>query len=307
MGEGFIRSDVAEAAAPFRIAVGIATKGRAGTLVEVVAELQRQTEHPSRIIICYTDPSDVAGLGPSDGLELACVEAGLCNQRNTILDRLADDGSDAVIFFDDDFLPMPDYLSCTAAAFRAYPDIVVTTGDVLADGIKGPGLSVPDGRAVLARQRGLADPLAVRKAPNGYGCNMAVRLSPVRQHALRFDVQLPFYGWLEDVDFTRRLGVHGRVVKVLAARGVHLGVKSGRGSGKRLGYSQVSNPVYLARKGVISWHRAILSFSRNIISNCIHLPRPEPYIDRPGRLRGNWIALQELMRGRIRPTRVLDL
>ncbi len=289
-----------------RIAVGIATKGRAAVLKDVVLELQRQTQPATRIVVCHTDAADVAGLPDVDGVELLCVAAGLCNQRNAILDRLAQDGSDAVVFFDDDFLPMPDYLACTAAALQAHPDIVVTTGTVLADGIKGPGLTVAQGRDILARQPGRAG-TGMRPAQNGYGCNMAVRLSAVRRHGLRFDVDLPLYGWLEDVDFTRRLGAHGRIVALQAARGVHLGVKSGRGSGRRLGYSQVSNPVYLARRGTISWRRAVVSIGRNLLANSTRALRPEPYVDRMGRLRGNAIALRELALGRINPTRVLHL
>ena len=300
-------SERSETEAAFRIAVGIATKGRADVLREVVLELQRQTQAPTRIIVCHTDASDVAGLAPTPGVELACVEAGLCNQRNAILDRLAGDAAGAVIFFDDDFLPMPDYVSRMAAAFQAHPDIVVATGEVLADGISGPGLTVVQGRDILARPRDPAGASTISTVDNGYGCNMAIRLAPVRAHALRFDVQLPLYGWLEDVDFTRRLGAYGRIVKVQAARGVHLGVKSGRGSGRRLGYSQVSNPVYLARNGTISWRRAVASIGRNLLANSAKVLRPEPYVDRLGRLRGNGIALWEFMLGRIRPTRVLDL
>ena len=290
----------------FRIAVGIATKGRAGVLREVVAELQRQTQPPSCIIVSHTDASDVAGLELTGGVKLACGAAGLCNQRNAILDRLAPDAADAVVFFDDDFLPMPDYLSCMAAAFQDHPDIVVTTGQVLADGIGGPGLTVAQGRDILARPPG-PGAAGISPVENGYGCNMAVRLAPVRAHGLRFDAQLPLYGWLEDVDFTRRLGAYGRMVRVHAARGVHLGVKSGRGSGKRLGYSQVSNPVYLARRGTISWRRAVVSLGRNLLANSAKALWPEPYVDRLGRLHGNWIAMRDLLLGRMAPTRVLDL
>ena len=42
---------------------------------------------------------------------------------------------------------------------------------------------------------------------------------------------------------------NGKVVKIDAAFGVHLGTKLGRNSGLRLGYSQIANPLYLARKG----------------------------------------------------------
>jgi glycosyltransferase involved in cell wall biosynthesis len=289
------------------VAVGIATKGRAAVLRETIAELQAQTQRPSRIIIAHTDASDVAGLVPVDGLELVCVAAGLCNQRNAILDRLADDGSDIVLFFDDDFLPMPDYIAATAAAFLSNHDIAVTTGEVLVDGIKGPGLTAEYGRDVLAAQPETAVPAAMTLVRNGYGCNMAIRLAFIRSTAMRFDPNLPFYGWLEDVDFCVRAGAHGRIVKLPGARGVHLGVKLGRGSGTRLGYSQVSNPVYLVRKGSMPQRDAIISVSKNIIANTAKYFFPEPYVDRPGRLRGNMIALRELLAGTIRPTRVLDL
>ncbi len=289
------------------IAVGFATKGRASVLLETVAELSRQTQPPTRIIVSYTEPSDVCGLVPAPGIELICTTAGLCHQRNVILGRLADDAADIVLFFDDDFLPMPDYLSRTAQAFLEHPDIAVTTGEVLADGIKGPGLTVSYGREVLARQPPTADTRAFRPALNGYGCNMAIRLSIVREHGMRFDEDLPLYGWLEDVDFTRRVGAYGRIVKVPAARGVHLGIKSGRGSGKRLGYSQVINPIAIARKGVIPWRRAIVSLSKNIIANSVRTLSPESYIDRRGRLWGNLLALKDLAAGRAKPTKVLEL
>jgi hypothetical protein len=41
--------------------------------------------------------------------------------------------------------------------------------------------------------------------------------------------------------------------------------------------------------------------------NIVHSPRPEPYVDRRGRLRGNLLALADLVRKRIAPERVLDL
>jgi hypothetical protein len=289
------------------IAVGFATKGRASVLVETIAELSRQTQAPTRIIVSYTEPSDIAGLVPAPGIELICTTAGLCHQRNAILDRLVDDASDVVLFFDDDFLPMPDYLFHTAQAFHDHPDIAVTTGEVLADGIKGPGLTIAYGREVLARQPAQVAAQAFPPALNGYGCNMAIRLSIVRHHGMRFDEDLPLYGWLEDVDFTCRVGAYGRIVKVTTARGVHLGVKSGRGSGRRLGYSQVINPVAIAKKGLIPWRRAVVSLGKNIIANSVRIFAPEPYIDRRGRLWGNLLGLKDLALGKVKPTKVLDL
>jgi hypothetical protein len=84
-------------------------------------------------------------------------------------------------------------------------------------------------------------------------------------------------------------------------------VKFGRGSGLRLGYSQVVNPVYLGRKGTYPWNRALRSIARHLLLNLLRSPFPEPWVDRWGRLRGNALGLWDLLRGRAHPGRVLEL
>jgi GT2 family glycosyltransferase len=212
-----------------------------------------------------------------------------------------------VLFLDDDFLPAPDYLAVTARILADHPGAVVTTGTVIADGANGPGIGVEAGRAMLGADRPPADLFAVAPHFNGYGCNMALRLKPMRDHALRFDENLPLYGWYEDLDLTRRLGAHGAILRLAGARGVHLGTKTGRVAQLRLGYSQVANAIYLARKGSYPWSHAIPSFLRHLAKNAVRSLNPEPWADRRGRLRGNLIALADLLRGRMHPLRVLDL
>ena len=289
-----------------RIAIGIATRGRAAILGEVLAELSRQTRAPDRILVCHVDEADIAGLRDRfPAVEFLTAPAGLPRQRNAILDAVAD--CDAVLFLDDDFLPLPGYLGVTERILDAHPDCVVTTGTVLADGAKGPGIGVEDARAILAADTAPTDALSVAPHFNGYGCNMALRLAPLRTHALRFDEQLPLYAWYEDLDLTRRLAAHGTVLRLAGARGVHLGTKSGRVAGTRLGYSQVANAIYLARKGSYPWNRALRSAARNMAMNIVRSLAPEPWVDRRGRLRGNLIALADLLRGRMHPMRVMEL
>jgi GT2 family glycosyltransferase len=146
----------------------------------------------------------------------------------------------------------------------------------------------------------------VTEVYNAYGCNMAVRLSPILEHALAFDEQLPLYGWLEDVDFSRSIARYGRSVRVEGARGVHLGVRSGRQPGRKLGYSQVANPVYLIRKGTMSKGRAVAQIGRNILANTRGLLFNDRLIDRWGRLNGNLLALSDLLVGRASPSRILE-
>ncbi|WP_372621862.1 glycosyltransferase family 2 protein [Falsiroseomonas sp.] len=289
-----------------RLAIGIATRGRAAVLGEVLADLAQQTRQPDRTIVCHVGPEDVAALPARfPRIEFLTAPAGLPRQRNAILDAVAD--YDAVLFLDDDFLPLPDYLGVTERVLAAHPDCVVTTGTVIADGAKGPGISVEEGRAILAADSYAGDPIAAAPHFNGYGCNMALRLAPMRAHGLRFDEQLPLYGWYEDLDLTRRLGAHGSILRLAGARGVHLGTKSGRVPGTKLGYSQVANAIYLARKGCYPWNRALRSAARHLAMNTLRSLKPEPHVDRAGRLRGNLIALGDLLRGRMHPMRVLDL
>ncbi|NKE48462.1 glycosyltransferase family 2 protein [Roseomonas frigidaquae] len=289
-----------------RLAIGIATRGRAAILGEVLAEIGRQTRPPDRVLVCHVTAEDVAGLPARfPQVDFLASPAGLPRQRNAILDACAD--CDAVLFLDDDFLPALDYLAVTERVLDLHPDCVVTTGTVIADGAKGPGISVDEGRALLAADVPPPDALAVAPHFNGYGCNMAFRLAPLRAHGIRVDEALPLYGWYEDIDVTRALGRHGSILRLAGARGVHLGSKSGRVSGLRLGYSQVANPVYLARKGTFPWGHAIPSAARHTAMNALRSLAPEPHVDRFGRLRGNLIALADLLRGRAHPARILEL
>jgi GT2 family glycosyltransferase len=132
-------------------------------------------------------------------------------------------------------------------------------------------------------------------------------LAAVRAHGLRFDEALPLYAWYEDIDFTRALGHHGAILRLEGARGVHLGVKTARTPGFRLGYSQVVNPVYLARKGTFPWNHAIPSAARHCAMNLARSLWPEPEVDRWGRFRGNLMGLWDLLRGRAAPSRILSL
>jgi len=266
--------------------------------------LSDQTVQPVSVLVCYTKPSDIAGLQDLPGVTWLQSEAGLPRQRNVILDHVGD--ADVMLFLDDDFLVAPGYIETVSAVFGAEPDIVAATGTPIADDVKGPGLAVEQGLALLRGDPGLTDH-GHDPAPHGYGCNMAIRLRTALDHGVRFDERLPLYGWSEDVDFTHRLGRFGRVVKLRGARGVHLGVKHGRSSGRRLGYSQVANPLYLRAKGSYSWRRAAGSVGRNLAANAVRAVWPEPFIDRRGRLLGNALAVMDLLSGRLRPERVLEM
>ena len=302
----------AEDAGPFtekmQTVVGIATSGRPTILAELVRQLVHQTVKPDRIIISYAKPEDIAAIPQTlrdmASLEFVTGNIGLPAQRNVILDHLEDE--DIILFFDDDFFPHPTYIARMSEAFRDNANILGATGQVLADGAQGPGLLVENANHLNAKAN-VAMVLKIEDAFNTYGCNMAFRYAAIKRLGIRFDERLPLYAWYEDIDFSRSLLPYGRVVKVNSAQGVHLGNKTGKGSGIRLGYSQVINCIYLAKKGTYPWTSAIKSAGRHLIINSLKSLKPEYYIDRKGRLLGNLIGLGDLFRNRITPERAATL
>jgi len=291
---------------PLRVAVIIASTGRPECIAHVIRDLDRQTQAPSRIILSVTSERDLPPAHMIAGAEVVLARRGLPAQRNAGIDHLAGD-ADAVVFFDDDFVPSRHAVAGIGRLFADHPAIVGATGVVLADGIKTHGIPYSRAEAIVAaHDRKRARPaLQVRDTPDLYGCNMAYRLTAL--DGLRFDERLKLYGWQEDVDFAVQVGRRGRIVKTDAFAGVHLGTKSGRTSGVRLGYSQVHNPLYLWRKGTMPTAKAWRLMLRNMASNHARSLWPEPWVDRVGRVRGNWLGLADVLRGRLTPERIEDL
>ena len=292
--------------AKMRLVLAIPTAGRPKVLAEALHDIARQSRRPDFVIVSVSGREDFDER-TFEGLPFPCTVVTGCKgasiQRNRAIDMLGPE--DILLLLDDDFLMAPDYIEQTVRLFERHPDIAVATGQVVADGILGPGYGFREGLERLGAAEGAG--AAIEETYNGYGCNMAVRARPLVENRLRFDESLPLYAWLEDVDFSRRLAVHGRIVKAAALRGVHLGTKSGRTPGVKLGYSQIANPAYLIRKGTMAPRRALRLMARNVAANALKSLRPEPWVDRRGRLRGNMLALLDLARGRAAPERILDL
>lgn len=289
-----------------RIAVIVATKGRAPAVTRLLGLLEEQTRAPFVVVISATEGADIPDLkSTSLTVEHIFGPAGLCGQRNRALEKMRD-RSDLVIFFDDDFAPSPTWLESCERAFASDSSIVGMSGVVLRDGARQDEVSWAEAELLIHT------PAPVRSAAPRcthrtglYGCNMAYRVSAIGH--LTFDERLVLYGWLEDLDFSRSVGRRGRLVTCDAMLGVHLGIKSGRVSGKKYGYSQVVNAWYLRKKGTLTSKEAWSNIGRAILANGAKSFWSEKYIDRLGRLKGNLIGLGNLMRGRCRPEKAAEL
>ena len=289
-----------------RLVVGIATRGRPAILAETIAFLANQVRQPDKILVAYAEPADIAD-APERFPEVTFIraEVGLTRQRNAILTLAA--GSDLLLFVDDDFYLDPRYLQVTERFFLENPDVVASTGRVLADDVKGPGLTVAQAKLIVAAGAGDQGEQRITPTFFAYGCNMCLRMAPIRQHDLRFDETLPLYGWYEDWDFSRQLAAFGTIVHISNACGVHLSVKTGRITGVRLGYAQVANPIYLARKGTFPWSHVFKFIVGPCLKNLVRSLAPEAHVDRLGRFCGNLAAFRDLLTGTLSPTQIVDL
>jgi len=288
---------------PLRIFVVVATVGRARITAETVGRLALQTRQPDGILVVGASPADVEGVAEAISKpEVALAEKGLCKQRNRSLDLLRD-RADVIVFLDDDYVAAPEFIAGVEQVFSERPDVVGVTGRVIADGVHGAGFSVEEAIAFIEADQ--PPPPSDRPIEALYGCNMVVRLGAT--DGLRFDEALPMYGWQEDIDFTYQLGRRGKLIKSTVLRGVHMGAKGGRSPGKRLGYSQIANPVYLLRKQTIPPTLAWRLMRQNLLSNLVRSVKPEPSIDRRGRAAGNLMAIADVITGRMDPRRILDM
>ncbi|MCJ2099448.1 MULTISPECIES: glycosyltransferase family 2 protein [Methylobacterium] len=290
-----------------RLCVGIATRDRTQILERTMDRLLVQTRLPDEVILCSPAALDLTAARYRSApfpIRHVVSELGLTKQRNTIMRSM--ERSDVLLFIDDDFFLGRTYIAEMIEAFGD-TSIVVATGTVVADGIKGPGLSPEAAEQIIARDDAHPRPRGMKEVRHGYGCNMALRYRTLVEHGLDFDENLPRYGWYEDVDLMRRLARHGRAVQCTSARGVHLGTKLGRSSGKFLGYSQIANPIYLHKKGTYDRREAVVSIVQNFAANLVRSARPEAYIDRRGRLIGNLIGLRDLATRRLHPLKALQL
>ncbi|MDX8434628.1 MULTISPECIES: glycosyltransferase [Mesorhizobium] len=289
-----------------RLAVIIPTLGRNGQVARLLGYLGGQTRPPDEVILTAPDATHVE---PPEScpfpVSLVFGPKGLTAQRNTALASSLR-RFDIITFFDDDFVPSAEYLEQVEKAFLENDGLAVVMGRVVRDGATNAGLTWEEAEAALqeARGKGQDSPLVVDHV-GAYGCNMSFRSALVGD--LRFDERLVLYGWQEDIDFTSQLRSRGRVVCVTSIVGVHLGIKTGRVNGKQFGYSQVANAIYLVRKGSVPASFALPLMFRNIAANLAKSLRPEPYVDRRGRLWGNMLAILHVAMGRIEPEYILKI
>jgi GT2 family glycosyltransferase len=289
-----------------RTAVVIATKGRPQAISQLLRLLERQSLPPSKVLLSATDRSDVE-IERLASLDVECIfgTAGSCVQRNRALTRIRA-SCDVVIFFDDDFAPSRSWIEHCGRVFDSDTSVVGVSGVLIRDGAQTDEISWEEAKRLIddpipepSNRRNLVE------CADLYGCNMAFRTSAIGD--MDFDERLVLYGWLEDMDFSRRAKQKGRLVQCSSMSGVHLGMKAARVPGKTFGYSQIVNASYLHRKGTLSSREVRRHIFKALAANAIKALLPEQHIDRRGRLMGNLIGVGHLLAGDCRPEKAAEL
>jgi GT2 family glycosyltransferase len=288
-------------------AVVIATKGRPQEVSKLLGALALQTVNPKLIVVSASHESDIEpNLVLAKNVELLFGPPGLTAQRNRGL-SLARNGYDLVVFFDDDFIPSRFWIERAQYLFARQIDLGTVTGRVLLDAIKVGELPWSEGQAIVDRadcsneMPGLSNYRTWTNSP--YGCNMAYRTKAIE--GMMFDERLALSGWLEDLDFGLRAGRRGGMVSTDFVWGVHLGSGGGRGSDVRFGYSQIVNPWYLMKKGVINPLDGVRRIGQGLASNAIRVVQ-KSHVDRRGRIIGNLMGIKDIVTGKWAPERIAE-
>jgi len=297
--------------------VVIATKGRPDDVTVILETLSCQTVLPKKVIVVGTREEDFGVANNNKNSRSAqfvvSKRPGATIQRNVGLEAVLEmhGGKDnfIIIYFDDDFRPCSTWIENALMRFQNF-ETAGLTGVVLADGINNAGISEEDAIKHLNMELPRNKAHWTAKYPDQevrsvYGCNMAFS-AKISRH-IRFDEKLPAYSWQEDRDYSRLAAQYGPIWCSMACTGVHLGTKRGRVSGVTFGYSQIANPIYLLGKGTMNMRELLTLVARNMIANHVKIFFPEAWVDRLGRARGNWIAIKDLIVGRISPQRIKEL
>jgi GT2 family glycosyltransferase len=293
------------------VAAVFISKGRPEILDDTLDSLMRQTRLPRQVIVVVPSKQDLPLKDRGGEVQHLVGPLGIPVQRNAAIDVIPPEIR-YVAFFDDDFELRPDYLETAVSFLDANPAIVAFSGRLLSNG----GLTRAQAQDLIANDK--PDPGSEETFQSKgkdyilHGCNMFIRRSVLSLE--RFDENLPLYAYGEDYEMTMRLERHGPVGKFAGCVGVHLESPGGRVREVQRGYSLVANNWYFLRKGTV--HLSPFMATVRFWSVCVgktflicfwNLLKRDQSKDWAGRIKGIFIALADIVRGKCHPGRIREL
>lgn len=243
----------------------ICTKDRADDLQRALESLQTQTRPPEEVIVVDSGSDDAearvrayedAAVGTT--VRYIHSDPGLTKQRNIGIRQAA---GDIVHFLDDDVILDERYNDAIHAAYEAEGnEDVIAVGPMLElprpvgawacryrkffmlPHVNGDGRMLPSGFGCYTWYSGVKDhhPLEV-------GCGCCTFRRDVFETIL-YDEWFEGYGYLEDLEFTYRVGKAGRMMGASGARMLHVETPAARTRMRALIAMQIINHYYVFQK-----------------------------------------------------------
>lgn len=296
-----------------RLGVVIATTGRREIVAETVRSVARLNYIPKCFIVVGAEIRDLPELNeafPFEYREIVSSTKGSSIQRNEGMCKILG-MVDFISFLDDDMELHCDYFREVVDVFLSDQSIAGFSGAVLANG----NIDRKKARGILDNSR-IHEKMPAfefypKKWPGFYGCNMNIKTELLKIE--KFDERLPLYSLGEDCEMGFRLSRYGYVGGSGRCQAVHLAVSSGRISEVGFGYAQIVNYLYFAKKDIgfpkiITYYEKII---KTPIINLIFMLLPfldnKKNIDRSGRLKGNLLAIKDLITFKLDPMNLNDI
>lgn len=247
-----------------KLAFIIATKDRLNEIRRVLESLCAQSRKPDQVIVVD------GGLNPVEAAVMEFPELSptylktskpsAARQRNLGLSAV-DDGITLVGFLDDDVVLDHEAVKEMMTFWDEAP---VQIGGAAFNLANHPPLQAKHLKALpISKRMGLYSHEKGRVLPSGFQtmigwisknsyvdwlCSGAVVWRRTVFDAFRFDEWFQGYSYLEDLDFSYRVGRSFRLAVVSGARYYHFPAPMGRGSGRVFGKREVLNRIYFVRK-----------------------------------------------------------
>jgi len=250
--------------APPKISFVVATKDRPDELIRMWQSLRRQSRVPDEVVIVDASarPSALVGLrtAPPVMRTIRTDVASATRQRNLGLDAVSPD-ADLVGFLDDDVVLEE---GAVEAMLRFFEAADAGVGGAAFNMVNHPPLDWP----VLKRSR-LAESIGLYARRGGAvtASGFQTMIGPLARTewtdwlpsgasvwrrevfgGCRFDEWFGGYSYLEDLDFSYRVGRTYKLAVVAGARYLHLQAPGGRGGGYAFGLREVLNRVHFVKK-----------------------------------------------------------
>jgi GT2 family glycosyltransferase len=311
------------AAGDLKIVFVVATKDRPAELARLLLSLAGQERRPDGVIVVdggetsVADVLDRPGLGDLSLRYTRCRPPSAARQRNRGI-ALIPPEVDLVGFLDDDAVLAPGAMSTMMGFWEtASADIggaqfnMINHPPIFAAGLKrlpfvaalglysgNPGDVLPSGFQVMV------GPVAETVYVRWLGSGASIWRRPVFA-AESFDEWFEGYSYLEDLDFSFRVGKRYRLAVVGGADYEHLPAGEGRGGGFRFGRREAVNRLYFVTKNPeLSRLRCILTLSLRLAISLAMAGRERKayYLARAaGTLIGSAQGLLQFSRREVRP------